>query len=511
MKISDASISLGVAHTSREVDLFLEENRSQVVKIQQIQPRISRINDAVDSKGMMVWVDRVSISHEQTHAFQSEYSGTLSSNSRVWSAQADEAREFEQEEMVKTLVGAVIDREVVVREIQAGQEISVNMDREDFPGDRAKKTVSTGISGRVSGPIPGGVQVTEASQYFLKQTKIRFEEEQLEFAASGQVTTEDGRAIDFSLDLTMDRAMLSRTDRESLVHTWQEQVNLTDPLVVSLDGRAPLLTDTKFGFDLDNDGKEEAVSFTARGSGFLAFDRNNDGKINNGGELFGPGTGNGFEELAALDGDNNRWIDENDAVFLQLSVWTRNENGEDRLISLKDAGIGAISLDYASVSFDYAGRDARLDGRLRSSGMFLFENGNVGTIQQIDLAAGPLPKEEKDLDLIREKGEPDTGAGRSFPGNILATGRLPGTMDPGFVREPGAGETPLEALKEQIKKLREEMDQILGKSAKARARFRDEARASLSRFQLYRITRPDTDSILPAGSSMKKLRWQEWA
>ena len=61
-----------------------------------------------------------------------------------------------------------------------------------------------------------------------------------------------------------------------------------------------------------SDGRKDNISFVQPGSGFLAVDKNNDGKINNGKELFGPNTGNGFDELAKYDSDGNQWIDESD-------------------------------------------------------------------------------------------------------------------------------------------------------------------------------------------------------
>jgi hypothetical protein len=74
----------------------------------------------------------------------------------------------------------------------------------------------------------------------------------------------------------------------------------TDPLVLNFAGTAAQLTDQRFSFDLNADGSDEQINFVTPGSGFLVFDRNQDGKVNNGSELFGPTTGDGFQELAAL-------------------------------------------------------------------------------------------------------------------------------------------------------------------------------------------------------------------
>ena len=89
------------------------------------------------------------------------------------------------------------------------------------------------------------------------------------------------------------------------------------------------LTDQKFFFDIDADGKKDEISELAAGSGYLALDHNNDGKINDGSELFGPESGDGFADLAEYDDDGNGWIDENDAVWKKLKIWCRNKKGEN--------------------------------------------------------------------------------------------------------------------------------------------------------------------------------------
>ena len=60
---------------------------------------------------------------------------------------------------------------------------------------------------------------------------------------------------------------------------------------------------------------------------FLALDLNGDGRINNGSELFGALSGNGFADLAQYDSDANGWIDENDEIFQRLKVWSGADDG----------------------------------------------------------------------------------------------------------------------------------------------------------------------------------------
>jgi hypothetical protein len=95
-----------------------------------------------------------------------------------------------------------------------------------------------------------------------------------------------------------------------------------DPLVINFDGTAAQLQDQRFAFDLNGDGETDNVPLLAGNRGYLALDTNQNALIDNGLELFGPGTGNGFAELARHDSDGNGWIDEADPVYQQLRVWT---------------------------------------------------------------------------------------------------------------------------------------------------------------------------------------------
>lgn len=158
-----------------------------------------------------------------------------------------------------------------------------------------------------------------------------------------------------------------------------------DPLVINLNGESPGLKEEKFFFDLDCDGNMEQIPFLMSGNGFLAIDLNNDGVINNGGELFGPITGNGFDELARYDVDGNNWIDENDPVFQNLCIWIKEPDGSDRLFALGEKGIGAIYLGNIDTLFHHKGGKNNLLGQIRKTGIFLKEDSSAGVISHIDL------------------------------------------------------------------------------------------------------------------------------
>lgn len=207
------------------------------------------------------------------------------------------------------------------------------------------------------------------------------ESESTTFATKGIVQTADGRNIDFNMEVSMSRAFMQETNLLEV-----KDYIKTDPLMINLDTNIGSVSDQKFFFDLDSDGKEEQISFAGKGSGFLALDKNGDGKINDGSELFGTSSGDGFKDLAEYDEDGNGWIDENDSIFNRLKVWTKDENGNDFLIDLKKADVGAIYLRNADTQFSLKDNENKLNAEIKKTGIYLREStGAVGTLNHVDL------------------------------------------------------------------------------------------------------------------------------
>ncbi|WP_346887064.1 hypothetical protein [Clostridium sp. UBA1056] len=206
------------------------------------------------------------------------------------------------------------------------------------------------------------------------------ETEKMNFKAKGLVSTEDGRTIDLDLELNMSRNFISQTNINIKAGD-----ALIDPLVINYSGKNLELTDNKTSFDIDLDGIKDNIPFVSEGSGFLALDLNNDGVINDGKELFGPSTGNGFEELKQYDTDNNNWIDENDSIWDKLSIWTKDENGNDKLLALGMVGVGAIYVGNIDTEYSIKNSQNTALGEIKSSSIFLKEDGTAGTIHHIDL------------------------------------------------------------------------------------------------------------------------------
>ena len=133
-----------------------------------------------------------------------------------------------------------------------------------------------------------------------------------------------------------------------------------DPLILDLNGDGLATTNldqSDVYFDLDSNGFAERTAWIDANDGLLVLDRDGDGKITNGQELFGDQTllsngtraTSGFEALREFDDNKDGKIDASDIVYLKLKVWQDlNRDGvsqAEEMKSLADVGIKAINLN----------------------------------------------------------------------------------------------------------------------------------------------------------------------
>lgn len=289
------------------------------------------------------------------------------------SAAAQEKQASDAEAIDNVMHGVQNDPKLQLITLMVEKMTGRNVGQIDSSQSKAAQSVANNISTLTHRPGFGAYQVKDSSYSESEQTTMQ---------ASGVIKTSDGKEIKFNLNLVM-QYQYSETSSTSV--RIGDAPRTADPLVINFNGTAAQLSGQRFAFDLNSDGTKEQINAPISGSGFLALDLNNDGKINNGSELFGPASGNGFGELEKYDADHNGWIDENDSVFKQLKVWTDSGTGNGKLTSLASLGIGAISTNSIVTPFDIKSASNQLLGTVQSSSVTLNENGTVGSVQHIDL------------------------------------------------------------------------------------------------------------------------------
>jgi len=346
MKVDSSSVDLASQHSSLESRSVREALRFWVVN----QPPADDSEAAAASNPSTI----VNIS-DAAHALQSHVSSQASEIDDATSAIKNDPR-----------------MQLIIRMIEAltGRKVNLFSGLDSTPGTQTPQQSSS-----VSQPRQGF-----GLEYDYHQ--VTYEFEQTTFSAQGVISTADGQQIQFDLQLQMTREYFQATN----VSVRAGDAVKKDPLVINFNGTAAQLTDTKFSFDLSANGTQDNVSFVGPGSGFLALDRNGNGEIDNGSELFGAQSGNGFADLAKYDADGNGWIDENDAIFAALRVWSKDAQGNDSLSALADKGVGALYLGNVASPFAINGNDNRSHGQVRSTGLYLNQDGSTGTLQQVDLA-----------------------------------------------------------------------------------------------------------------------------
>lgn len=256
-----------------------------------------------------------------------------------------------------------------------GRELNISTPVDSAPDNKTRQ-----ISVDTSAPTQVITSRSTGAGLVYQRNERYQEQESMKFQAVGVVRTADGREIDFSVAMNMSREFVQESNLQ--MGAGSQKI---DPLVINFDGLGASLSQTRFEFDLDSDGTTEQIATLRPGSGYLALDRNGDGTINNGSELFGPSSGRGFAELAAYDEDGNNFIDEGDSIYHQLRIWMTNEDGSTQLAALGDKNIGAIFLGHVSSPFQLKDEQNNLLGEVVNSGVYLTEDGRTGVVQEINL------------------------------------------------------------------------------------------------------------------------------
>ena len=300
-------------------------------------------------------------------------SASLANTPQSESALADFAPDEADVEKLRMLLAALAR---LNGDFSAYQEMLVKFSQNelaDFSSNPAPVNASVGAAA-VSAP-PNNAAPSLSYDYHVTQ----WQQQELKVHSSGSLTTADGRTIDFNFAMHMQHTQASH---ESV--SIRAGAALKDPLVINYAASSAQLSSQQMQFDLDANGRKESLAMLGNGSAYLALDKNGNGRIDDGRELFGALSGDGFADLARYDDDGNGFIDSADAVFKDLKLWLPDSQGKGRLLSLADAGIGALALQHAQGSFELIANN-ELQGQVRSNGIFVFEDGRIGSMQQVDL------------------------------------------------------------------------------------------------------------------------------
>ncbi|HLT12722.1 MAG TPA: hypothetical protein VK006_01375 [Marinobacter sp.] len=362
--------------SSSQISLFQNSTR-QVSALDSSQLRITQQTAGVPPQGVQTGATELSLFRQAAYRYSSEEQLAFNSTSQV-----------NGENRTATFTSAEL--------VEKSADLFLL-------GQQALTVSRAALGGDAVGEPQGSLSVTAGRYMFYSESESR------SFASTGSISLENGETIDFTLSL---RQSQSRTYEYSELVRIQERP-LTDPLVINFGASTAQLTDTLFEFDMNGDGQTRQFASLGSGSGYLVFDRNGNGKVDDGSELFGPQSGSGFGELASFDDDGNRWIDANDEVFSSLSVWVQTADGGEALRSLKDVGVQALYVDSADDRFTLANPQGVPLGQIKASGIYLTTNGEVRTLEELDLAEQNTEKAPAEVTSLGVRNDNANGNGNS--------------------------------------------------------------------------------------------------
>lgn len=391
MKIASSNIALQSDHSKKEQHYVAETLRVRNGDNISVETQRTYLGQSENSSQTKVSLSEKALQLLQNEQKNANKNANENANANllrrfVQNNNAVQNNEIDAPEDPKLLLIRAIIEAITGKSIKFVSESAANQ------SDKANSTTPTMANIANIANANGGevIAVSSGNTAFglrYNSNEVIKENETTNFSASGIIKTADGKEIQFQCDLSMQRSFYMDNSTEIFMGASTDRKSLCDPLIINFAGTAAELKNTTFAFDLNADGSAENIQELAAGSAFLVLDKNKDGKINDGNEMFGTQSGDGFADLSVYDEDGNGWIDENDSVYNSLGVWNNSAYG-GKIRSLKEAGIGAIYLQNANTEFSIKDKTTNeLQGQIRKTGIFLNEkNGNIGTIQHVDLA-----------------------------------------------------------------------------------------------------------------------------
>lgn len=212
--------------------------------------------------------------------------------------------------------------------------------------------------------LPTEKSSSDGSNYNIDSTTFTYEAKSLKYSSS---TTIDSGS---NASKSASTASAVNTYSSSYMRLQELALQGCDPIVLDLSGEGINLTQAGKGslFDINADGKLDSTAWVKGNTGMLVYDKNGNGKIDNGKELFGDqnGASNGFKELSKYDKNGDGRIDSKDAIYKNLKLY-RDLNGDGKMqknefSTLKELGIKSLNLECFDTDDDVNGNSIVLRG-----------------------------------------------------------------------------------------------------------------------------------------------------
>jgi hypothetical protein len=203
---------------------------------------------------------------------------------------------------------------------------------------------------------------------------------------------------------------LAKKLKKKLEEDLEKLEEMNSPLILDLDGNGIQtlpLRGTALYFDHDSNGFAEKTGWVGPNDGLLILDLNQNGKVDNGGELFGNHTRlasgdfakNGFEALARYDSNRDGQINNRDAIWNQLRVWRdRNSNAitdSGELLRLEAANTKSLQLRYTKSNEVDANGNAH-----REKGSYERSNGQRAALTDVWFTRNTLDSRQLQLKQV---------------------------------------------------------------------------------------------------------------
>ncbi len=162
---------------------------------------------------------------------------------------------------------------------------------------------------------------------------------------------------------------------------------LKDPLIVQFGEQGLGEISSAIEFHINRDNTLDSLPIFSGDVGYLVYDKNSNQQADDGSELFGPRTGQGFNELAELDTNKNGFIDHEDERFEQLFIWQPSKEiiQAEQWLSLQQAKIQAISLSSTTTPYNFYDQQGQIQAQLRQSSFAINNDGLGRGVHQVDV------------------------------------------------------------------------------------------------------------------------------